>query len=128
MKNASRDRQKIRDKMLRVLHRLLVIETQQSEVMAGLKNYLKGRVDDALQKLSDYLSSDQVKGRFTSWTLDEVPNVERSWEATDNQIMKALSRRLREIIEQWEEDNQVFANARESLLEHFQQRYQFVEG
>lgn len=127
VKNASRDRQKIREKMKLVIGRLLIIETQQSNVMAELNKYLKSRVDGALQKLTDHLSSEQVKDRFSSWNLDEVPNAERSWEATENQIMKALSRRLREIIEQWEEDNQVFAHTRESLLNHFQQRYQFVE-
>ena len=50
-----------------------------------------------------------------------------SWGATENLIKKALSRRLRDIIEQWEEDNKVFSTARESLLKHFQQRYNFVE-
>ena len=50
-----------------------------------------------------------------------------SWEATENQIMKTLSRRLRDIIEQWEEDNEVFSTVRESLLKHFQERYNFVE-
>ena len=68
-----------------------------------------------------------MKARFTLWTLDEVPKVEGSWEVTENRIVKVLSTRLREIIQQWEEDNQVFTNARESLVQHFQQRYNFVE-
>lgn len=113
--------------MLLVIQRLRVIETQQNEVVAELKKHLRSFVDDALQKLSEYLSSEQVRARFTSWNLDEVPNVERSWEATDNQIMKTLSRRLQEIIKEWEEDNQVFARARESLLKHFQKRFRYVE-
>ena len=50
-----------------------------------------------------------------------------SWQGTENPIMKTLSRRLRDIIEQWEVDNKVFSNTRESLLKHFQQRYNFVE-
>ena len=81
-----------------------MIEKAQTLVMAALKKYLKTREDDALMKLSEYLSSEEVKTRFTSWTLDEVPKAERSWEVTENQIMKVLSRRLRETIEQWEED------------------------
>ena len=106
----------------------MVIETRQSKVIEELKKYLKDRVDGAMQNLSDYLSSEEVKVRFTSWTWDEVPKVESSWEVTSNEITKVLSRRLREIIEQWEEDNQVFTSARKSLVKHFQQRYQFVEG
>ena len=95
--------------------------------MEDLKKYLKKREKGAVEKLSKHLSSEEVKARFTSWTLDEVPKAESSWEVTENQIMKVLSTRLREIIQQWEEDNQVFTNARESLVQHFQQRYNFVE-
>ena len=55
------------------------------------------------------------------------PKAEMSWEATESQIVKTLSERLREITQQWKEDNKVFAYARKSFLKHFQQRYNFVE-
>ena len=112
--------------MTQILLRLAFIEKQQDDVMEDLKKYLKKRENDALEKLSKHLSSEEVEARFTSWTLDEVPKVERSWEVTHSQIVKVISSRLREIIQQWEEDNQVFTNARESLVQHFQQRYNFV--
>ena len=126
--NASRDRYKVIQKMGEIVNRLEAIEEQQSEVVAELRQYLKTRTNVALQRVTEYLSSEEVKARFTSWTLDEVPRSEDSWEVTGNQIFKALSRRLREFIEQWEEDNKVFANARASLVQHFQTRYNFVEG
>ena len=126
--NVSRDRQVVLEKIRQILHRLAFIEKQQNKVMADLNEYLKSGVDGAMQKLCKYLSSEEVKTRFTSWTLDEVPKAESSWEVTGNEIMKTLSRRLREVIEQWEEDNKVFTNARESLVQHFQQRYNLVEG
>jgi len=113
--------------MTHILVRLALIEKQQNEVMEDLKKYLRKHEDDALLKLSKHLSSEEVRVRFTSWNLDEVPNVESSWRVTESQIMKVLSSRLREFIQQWEEDNQVFTNARESLVQHFQQRYNFVE-
>ncbi|XP_015759848.1 PREDICTED: uncharacterized protein LOC107339111 isoform X2 [Acropora digitifera] len=125
--NASKDRQDVLNKMAKILQRLVAIETQQGKVIGELTEYLSRRVDCALTQLSKYLSTEDVRKRFTSWTLDDAPKEEMSWEATENQIIKALLKRLREIIEQWEEDNKVFANARESLLEHFQQRYNFVE-
>ena len=112
--------------MTQILLRLAFIEKQQNDVMEDLKKYFKKRENDALEKLSKHLSSEEVEAHFTSWTLDEVPKVERSWEVTHSQIVKVISSRLREIIQQWEEDNQVFTNARESLVQHFQQRYNFV--
>ena len=113
--------------MTKILQRLAAIETQQNKVMEELTEYLVERVNDAQTQLSKYLSSEDVRKRFTSWTLDDAPKAEMSWEATENQIRKTLSRRLRDIIEQWEEDNEVFSTVRESLLKHFQQRYNFVE-
>ena len=113
--------------MTKILQRLEGIETEQNKVMGELTEYLNELVHDALTQLSKYLSSEDVRKVFTSWTLDDAPIAEMSWEDTENQILIRLSERLREIIEQWEEDNRVFANARESLLEHFKQRYNFVE-
>ena len=104
-----------------------VIENLQSIVLADLNGYLKDRVDGAMQKLSNYLSSEEVTAGFTSWTLDEVPKVESSWGETGNEIMKVISKRLRETIEQWNEDNQVFTSARESLVKYFQLQYKYVE-
>ncbi|KAL9963747.1 hypothetical protein ACROYT_G027281 [Oculina patagonica] len=126
--NASRDHDKVARKMALILFRLFMIEKQQTQVMDELHNYLKVRVNRAVQDLSEYLKSDGVRARFTSWTLDEVPKAESSWEVTKSNIAKVLGRRLREIIEHWEEDKHVFSKARESLLQHFQQRYNFVEG
>ncbi|KAL9963750.1 hypothetical protein ACROYT_G027284 [Oculina patagonica] len=126
--NASRDHEEVARKMALIVLRLDMIDKQQTQVMEELHNYLKDRVDKAVQKLSEYLKSDGVRARFTSWTLDEVPKTESSWEVTKSNIAKVLESRLREIIEHWEEENQVFSDARESLLQHFQQRYSFVEG
>ena len=126
--NASRDHGKVARKMALIVLRLVSIEKQQPRVMEELRNYLKARVDGAVQKLSEYLKSDDVRARFTSWTLDEVPKAESSWKVTESNIAKVLESRLREIIEHWEEDYHVFSDARKSLLQHFQQRYNFVEG
>ena len=126
--NASRDRSKNDQKVRQIVSRLELIEEQQSEVVGDLYRYLKHRESEALRELLSYLSSEEVKARFTSWTLDEVPRSEETWSVTKNEVTKVLSRRLREFIEQWEEDNKVFANARASLVQHFQSRYNFVEG
>ena len=125
--NASRDHDKVADKIAFIMSRLLQIEEKQTEVMEELRSYLKTRISGAVQKLGGYLKSQDVRARFTTWSLDEVPKAESSWEVTYSSITKAIENRLREIIEQWEEDHQVFSEARKSVLDHFQQRYNFVE-
>ena len=126
--NASRNREEVNVKLDRIRQRLSAIQSEQKEIMPKLKQYSKRRTDEAIQELSQYLSTEEVKTRFTSWTLDEVPEVDGSWEVTEFQIMKVISGRLQAIIGQWEEDHQVFADARKSVLKHFQQRYNRVEA
>jgi len=126
--NASRVQNKVAPILALIVFRLKRIEEKQAEVVEELHDYLKTRVRDAVQKLRGYLQSDDVRNRFTTWTLDEVPKTGSSWEVTKSNITKALTNRLREIIEHWEEDEQVFSDARQSLLRHFQQQYNFVEG
>ena len=127
MMSASRDRQGVLKRTKQVLLRLASIEKQQDKVVEDLDNYLRDHVTGAIQYLSAYLSSEEVKARFISWAPDEVPSAEDAWKETEDKIMKVLSRRLHVIIEQWEEDNQVFKNARESVVQYFKQRYNLVE-
>ena len=126
VKNASRDNEKNETLMALINIRLVLIERQQNEVMEDLRSHLKDRTDKAVQRLSDYLRSDSVKSSFTAWTVDEVPKAETSWELTMNSIRKVLERRLRNIIENWEEGNHVFTNTQESILEYFQTKYTFI--
>ena len=114
--------------MHRIRRRLSEIESEQKEIMRKLEQYSQRRTEKAIQELYKYLSTEGVKTRFTSWTMDEVPEVHGSWEVTEFQIIKVISGRLQSIIGQWEEDYQVFADARKSVLKHFQQRYNRVEA
>ena len=111
-----------------IICRLDQIEEKESKMMEELRNHMKASVKSAVHKLSEYLKSDDVKARFTTWTLDEVPKAESSWKVTNSNITKVFQTRLREIIEHWEEDNQVFLDVRKSLVQHSQQWYNIVEG
>ena len=111
-----------------IICRLSQIEEKETQMIEELRNHMEASVRSAVHELSKYLKSDDVKARFTTWSLDEVPNAEGSWEATSSNITKVLQKRLREIIEHWEEDKQVFSDARKSLVQHSQQWYNIVEG
>ena len=111
-----------------IKRRLVQIEERETEMMEELGNHLEARVKSAVDELSEHLKSDDVKARFTTWTLDEVPKAEGSWEETNSKITKALEKRLREIIEHWEEHHQVFSDARKSLVQRSKQRYNIVVG
>ena len=126
--NASRDHREVAQRMDSIIRRLSQIEKKETEMMKELRNHMEASVKSAVHKLSEYLKSDDVKARFTTWTLNEVPKAENPWEVTNSNITKVLQKRLRKIIEHWEENNHVFSDARESLVQHCQQRYNIVEG
>ena len=111
-----------------ITERLLKIEKQQSSVEKELQDYLENKTDYAVSALSKYLKSSAVVEKFSSWTLDDVPDIEESWEVTRNFIQKAITKRLQDVIATWEEENHVFLEARTSLIQYFQERFHFVEG
>ena len=126
--NASRDHHEVVQRMESIICRLSQIEEKETQMIEELRNHMEASVKSAVHELSEYLKSDDVKARFTTSTLDEVPNAESCcWEVTQSNITKVLQKRLREIIELWEEDKQVFSDARKSLVQHSQQWYNIVE-
>ena len=128
IRNSSKDRKNMIDRMMFITDRLQSIERQQDTVSKELQSYLEKKTDDAVTTLSRYLKSLEVMQQFSSWTLDDVPNTEQSWELTKNYIQKALMRRLQEKIKEWEEKNHIFSDARASLIQYFQERFRYVEG
>ena len=126
--NSQKDRLKVTERMTLITDRLEKIEKQQSAVNKELQEYLKNKTDKAVSALSKYLKSSAVVEQFSSWTLDDVPNIEESWEVIKHCIQKALMKRLQDVIAAWEEEHHVFADARTCLIQYFQQRFNFVEG
>ena len=121
-------RPKVTERMMFITERLEKIEQQQSSVTKELQEYLGNKTNNAVRALSEYLKSSGVIEQFTSWTLGDVPNMEESWEVTKHYIQKALTKRLQDVIASWEEKHHILANARNSLIQYFEQRINFVEG
>ena len=128
IRNSSEDRKNVIDRMKFITDRLQSIERQQGTVSKELQSYLENKTDHAVSTLSRYLKSPEVIEQFSLWTLDDVPSTEESWELTKSYIQKALMRRLQEKIEEWEEKNHIFSDARASLIRYFQERFSYVEG
>ena len=114
--------------MIYITDRLQSIERQQGTVSKELQSYLENKADHAVSALSRYLKSPEVMQQFSSWTLDDVPNTEESWELTKKYIQQLQMERLVEVIKEWEEMNHVFSDARASLIQYFQERLSYVKG
>ena len=123
------DRKMLIERLKFTNDRLKTIERQQGKISEELHSYLEDRTKRAVSSLSTYLQSPEVMQQFSSWTLDDVlAQTQESWDLTWNFIQKALMKRLQEKIEEWEEKNHIFSDARASLIRYFQERFSYVEG
>ena len=128
IRHSSDDRKNLIERMTFITDRLQSIEGQQGTLSKELQSYLENKTGHAVTALSTYLKSPDVMQQFSLWTLDDVPHTEESWELTENYIEKALMKRLQGMIEEWEEKNHVFSDVRACLIQHFQDRFSYVEG
>ena len=128
IRHSSDDRKNLIERMTFITDRLQSIEGQQGTLSKELQSYLENKTGHAVTALSTYLKSPEVMQQFSLWTLDDVPHTEESWELTENYIQKALMKRLQGMIEEWEEKSHVFSDVRACLIQHFQDRFSYVEG
>ena len=128
IRDCSKGRKNAIDRIIFITDRLQSFERQQGTISKELQSYLESKTDHAVSALSRYLKSPEVMQQFSSWTLDDVPNTEESWELTKNYIQQLQMERLVEVIKEWEEMNHVFSDARASLIQYFQERLSYVKG
>ena len=120
------DRKMLIERLKFTNDRLKTIERQQGKISEELHSYLEDRTKRAVSSLSTYLQSPEVMQQFSSWTLDDVPNTQESWDLTWNFIQKALMKRLQEKMEEWEEKNHIFSDTRAYLIQLLQERFGYV--
>ena len=128
--NASRSNEEINQKMKEVNHRLEAIGKDQKKVIKDLHGSFNEKVNGVVQQLCEYLSSEEVIEEFTSRSSDKFSDLdeEMSWKEVEEEITTVLSSLFQEIVERWEEENRVFANARLFLMQKFQDCYDGVES
>ena len=126
--NASRSSEEINQKMKKIIHRLEAIEKDQKKVIKDLRGSFNEKVNGVVQQLYEYLSSEDVIVQFISPSSKfPHPDDAMSWKEVEEEITTVLSNRFQEMVERWEEENQVFVNARLFLMQTFQDCYEGVE-
>lgn len=125
--NALRSPEEIDKRIEKIVRRLKQIEKDEKKVINDFHKLFNDEVNSVVRRLSKHLSSDDIEARFTSWSLDEAPDENGSWDEVEEKVNNVLCSRFYEIVEQWEEDNKVFANANLLLLQQFQDYYDDVE-
>ena len=127
--NASRSKEEINQKMKQINPRLKATGKDQKKVIKDLRGSFDEKVNGVVRQLYEYLSSEDVIEQFTSWWSEMFSHLddEMSWKEVEEEITIVLFHLFQEIVERWEEENQVFANARRFLKQKFQDCYDGVE-
>ena len=125
--NISTDHVAAKDRLNAGIERLKKLQAEKESSKEAMTRYLESRTRQAINTLIDYLQTPQVKERFCKWNSDELPAVEKSWEVTEAALVNLLQRRLQIFIEEWEEDEQMFAKARKSVIQEFLEKYNYLE-
>ena len=129
LENASNTHDDINQKMEKVIHRLDVMKRGQRRVIQDLQASFNEKVHTILCQLSEYLDSEDVMARFTSWSENEFPDqyISALIPEVGEKIDTLLSSRFQEVVKQWEEENHVFADARLSLVKKVKNCYDEAE-
>ena len=127
--NASRTKEDINQRKEEINHRLEVKKKGQGKVIKDLQQSFDEQVNNVLYRLSEFLSSKDVKARFTLWSGNEFPDqyISALTPKVEENITTLLSSRFEEFVAQWEEEHNLFANARLSLVEKFKNCYDEAE-
>lgn len=110
-----------------VIERLEKLQAEQESTKEELTDHLGNKTGKAIAALIGYLKSPEVVKRFSQWDSDELPDVEELWEVTEAAIVKLFQNRLQTVIEEWEEKQQQFAEARKSVVTFFLRKYNYLE-
>ena len=125
--NISTDHVAVTARLNAVIERLRKLQAEQESSKEEMKRYLGRRTRLAIDTLIDHLQTPRVKEIFCKWNSDELPAVEKSWEVTKAALVKLLQGRLQMLIEEWEEEQQKFAEARKSVIKKFLEKYNYLE-
>ncbi|XP_022797401.1 uncharacterized protein LOC111335676 [Stylophora pistillata] len=107
---------------LRLDKRLRDVEKRLHSVEKEMQGYFRKMADDAARVLSKHLQTREVVEKFTSWTLDDIPKTESSWEVNEHFIQDAFMKRLQNTIAAWEDENHILSNTHISLVHFSNQR------
>ena len=123
--NASRTKEDINQRKEEIINRLEAMVKGQEKVIKDLQQSFDEQVNNILHRLSVFLSSEDVKARFALWSGNEFPDqyISALTPEVEEKIATLLSSRFEEFVVQWEEEHNLFANARLSLVEKFTKQF-----
>ncbi|XP_028400623.1 dual serine/threonine and tyrosine protein kinase-like [Dendronephthya gigantea] len=119
--------QTTRERMSSIEKRIEIIEKQEESVRKNMEARLEYQTKVLHAKLKEHIQSPGFKTKFCNWNDCSPPPNEINWETTKSNITKAIDYRFKELLIQWENDNQVYSETHRQLLDEFRTRLNLLE-
>ncbi|XP_028400633.1 uncharacterized protein LOC114523798 [Dendronephthya gigantea] len=119
--------QETRERMEEIERRIEKIERKEQDVKREMEERVKTQTKVLEAKLEVYIYSMDFKTKFCSWTNCELPREEITWEMTKRNIKEAIDSRFKELLIEWENGHQVYAEIHREILDEFRKSLNLLE-
>ena len=114
-------------KMTEIKKRMEELQRSQSETIEELGKYQTQLIWEITGKLAFHFKATGTSTRFCKWSPSEVPVPEATWEATEDKILRSISKRSHQFVQEWEDDEHEFAKAQDKIIKDLGEKYNIME-
>ena len=111
------------ERMKAIERRMENIEKQEQDVRWSMAARLNDQTTVLRARLDVYINSTDFEKKFFTWINSSFPPCGNTWETTKENVNKAIEYRFKELLIQWENDNQEYAKIHRKLLDEFRTRF-----
>lgn len=114
-------------KMTEIKKRMEELQRSQNETIEELGKYQTQLIWEITGKLAFHFKATGTSTRFCKWSPSEVPVPEATWEATEDKILRSISKRSHQFVQEWEDDEHEFAKAQDKIIKDLCEKYSIME-
>ncbi|XP_078380448.1 uncharacterized protein LOC144663395 [Oculina patagonica] len=127
LKSTDMSRQDIAKRMKRVTERMVELESSQDRIFVELSEYQLKVIKEIIGNLVIYFKAEETSNRFCNWSSCKVPDPRATWEETKSEVLKCISERAQQYVQEWEDEEHHFAKAQVALIKYFTEKYDIME-
>ena len=127
LKSTDMSRQETEKRMKRVMDRMVELESSQDRIFDELSECQLQVIKEVIENLANYFKSEDTSNRFCEWVFYKVPLSGATWEETKSEVLKCISERAHEFVQEWEDERHHFAKAQSALIKYCTEKYDIME-
>ena len=103
------------------------LKRSQNETIKELGKYQTQLIWEITGRLAFYFKATGTSTRFCEWSPAEVPDSEATWAETDDEILRSISKRIHQFVQEWEDEEHEFAKAQDTVIKNLCEKYNIME-